>query len=155
MSSSDARASIDIDIAAPPEAVYSLVTDLAVLAELADETASMRWARGDAAAVGAVFRGANRNGWRRWTTTCTVTAADPGRHFAFDVSHTRLPVAHWSYDFRSRGEGCVVTESTRDRRPRWFAALSPLATGVSDRGGANQAHIEATLRRLKARAEAA
>ena len=113
----------------------------------------MRWAKGDGAAVGAVFRGANRNGWRRWTTTCTVTAAEPGRHFAFDVSHTRLPVARWCYDIRPRGEGCVVTESTKDRRPRWFAALGRLATGVSDRGAANQTHIEATLQRLKARAE--
>ncbi len=151
MPSSDARASIEI--AAPPEAVYALVSDLDVLAELAEETATMRWAAGDGAAVGAVFRGANRNGWRRWTTSCTVTAAEAGSHFAFDVSHTRVPVARWSYDIRPRGRGCVVTESTQDHRPRWFAALSRVATGVADRGRANQAHIEATLQRLKARAE--
>jgi Polyketide cyclase / dehydrase and lipid transport len=140
--SSDARA--NIEIAAPPETVYALVTDLDVLAELAEETATMRWAKGNGAVVGAVFRGANRNGWRRWTTTCAVTAAEPGSHFAFEVSHTRLPVTRWSYDIRPRGQGCVVTESTQDRRPRWFAAISPVATGVADRGRANEAHIEAT-----------
>jgi hypothetical protein len=74
------------EIAAAPEAVYVLITDLQVLAELAEETAVMRWHKGEKAAPGAVFKGTNRNGWRRWTTTCTVTDAEPGRRFAFLVS---------------------------------------------------------------------
>jgi hypothetical protein len=152
MGTSDASASVDI--AAPPDRVYGLITDLGTLTELAEETASMRWAKGGSAAPGAVFRGTNRNGWRRWTTTCLVTDAEPGRCFAFNVSHTKVPIARWQYDIETTDLGCRVTESTWDRRPSLYGRLAGLATGTSDRGGLNAEHIEATLRRLKQRAEA-
>jgi hypothetical protein len=146
----------EIAVAADPRAVYALLTDLEVLGELADEAVAMRWVSGSSALPGAVFRGHNRNGWRRWSTTCTVTDADPGHVFAFDVHHTppRVPVSRWQYDIAATDGGCVVTESTWDRRPGWFRAPAQLATGVRDRSGANAAHIATTLQRLKARAEA-
>jgi hypothetical protein len=152
--SSDASATIEI--AADPGRVYALITDLDVLGELADEATSMRWTRGATTArVGATFRGANRNGLRRWSTSCTVAAADPGRCFAFEVTFPpALRVARWQYDLAPTDAGCVVTESTFDRRATWFASLSGIATGERDRGAANRAHITATLRRLKERAEA-
>ena len=65
--------------------MYALITDLPTLASLAEETETMQWRKGDAAAPGAVFTGHNRNGSQTWTTTCTVTDAEPGRVFAFDV----------------------------------------------------------------------
>jgi hypothetical protein len=152
MGTSDASASVDI--AAPPDKVYGLITDLGTLTELADETASMRWAKGASASPGAVFRGTNRNGWRRWTTTCRVTDAEPGRCFAFNVSHTKVPISRWQYDIEATDAGCRVTESTWDRRPPLYGRLAGLATGTSDRGGLNSEHIKATLQRLKQRAEA-
>lgn len=154
-------ASGSIDIAAPPERVYDLITDLDVLASLAEENSGMRWVSGSAATSGAAatpgarFRGANRNGWRRWSTDCTVTAADPGRCFGFDVVFPPgLPVARWQYDITATDGGCTVIETTWDHRARWFALLSGPATGVRDRGRVNAEHIRATLGRLKARAEA-
>ena len=143
-----------IQIAAAPEAVYVLITDLPVLTELAEETAVMRWHRGDKAASGAVFKGTNRNGWRRWTTTCTVTDAEPGRRFAFLVSHTGVPVSRWQYDIAPQDGGCTVTESTWDRRPSWYKKPAGLVTGTPDRVNLNALHIQTTLQRLKARAEA-
>jgi uncharacterized protein YndB with AHSA1/START domain len=144
-----------VEIAAAPAAVFSLITDLGTLAELAEETTAMRWTKGSAVAPGSVFRGANRNGWHRWTTTCTVTDAEPGSRFAFEVRHPPgLPIARWQYDIEATPGGCTVTETTWDQRPGWFAKVAVLATGVSDRAAANGANIEATLRRLKARAEA-
>ncbi len=150
-------ATATIDIAAPPAAVYNLVTDLAVLAELADETAAMRWVSGSSATPGARFRGTNRNGWRRWTTTCTVTDAESGRMFAFDVSHgtPSIQISRWQYDFEATAAGCRVTESTWDRRPGWFKRPAELVTGTRNRPVINAAHIHATLARLKARAESA
>jgi hypothetical protein len=38
-----------------------------------------------------VVKGHNRNGIYRWSTTCTVTDAQPGRVFAFDVRYLGLP----------------------------------------------------------------
>jgi uncharacterized protein YndB with AHSA1/START domain len=67
----------EVTIDADPAAVYDLITDLPTLASLAEETAAMQWHKGDSVKPGAVFKGTNRNGSRRWTTTCTVTDADP------------------------------------------------------------------------------
>lgn len=145
-----------VEIAAAPEAVYALITDLGVMSELAEETTVMRWRDcGPAATPGAIFRGTNRNGWRRWTTKCRVTDAEPGQRFAFNVSHTGVPISRWQYDLVASSGGCTVTESTWDRRPGWYKAPAGLVTGIMNRAGANADHIEATLQRLKARAEAA
>ncbi|ORV10284.1 SRPBCC family protein [Mycobacterium celatum] len=147
-------ATATVDINASPDAVYALVTDLPTLASMAEETVAMRWRRGDAAHPGAVFTGHNRNGGRRWSTTCTVTDAGPGRLFAFEVRSGVIPVARWQYDFAAVDGGCRVTESTWDHRWRWIRWVTPLTTGVRDRTAANAEHIRLTLQRLKERAEA-
>jgi hypothetical protein len=150
-----ASASASVDISASPTVVYALITDLTTLSELAAETTAMSWRTGSSAAPGAVFKGSNRNGWHRWSTTCTITDAEPDRVFAFDVNHSppKVPVSRWQYDIEATTTGCRVTESTWDRRPGWFRRPAQLATGVRDRSDANLEHIEETLRRLKARAE--
>jgi hypothetical protein len=108
------------------------------------------------AAVGARFRGHNRRARRRWSTTATVTDAEPGRRFAFEVvSVARIPVSRWQYDIRPTDGGCRVEERTWDRRPSWFRPLANLFTGVRDRAECNRRNIEHTLGRLKAAAEAA
>ena len=154
MTDSAPSATSTVEINATPEAIYALITDLDAMSELAEEAARMRWVSAAAvAAPGAKFRGTNRNGWRRWTTTCKVTDAEPGRRFAFNVTHTGVPISRWQYDIAVAATGCSVTESTWDRRPGWFKGPAALATGTPDRQGANAAHIDATLQRLKARAE--
>ena len=147
-------AEAEVTIEADPDKVYALITDLPTLASLGDEITTMKWRKGTSAQPGAVFKGNNRNRGRRWSTTCTVTDADPGRVFAFDVRYTVLPIAQWRYDVeRVDGGGCRVTERTWDRRPGWFKKPARLATGVKDRTAANSVHIKATLQRLKEKAE--
>lgn len=143
-----------VQIDASPDAVYRLITDLPTLASLAEEAVAMEWRKGNAVRPGAVFTGHNRSASRSWSTKCTVTDAEPGRRFAFDVRHTVLPIARWQYDITPVGGGCRVTESTWDRRPGWFRKLAGKATGVTDRPAANAEHIRLTLQRLKQRAEA-
>ena len=156
MSQAEAPAAeADVTIDAAPEKVYALITDLPTLASLGDEIATMEWQKGKTVQAGAVFKGHNRNGNKKWTTTCTVTEAEPGRVFAFDVRHAVLPIAHWRCDIEPAGDGCRVTERTWDRRPAWFAKVAVLATGVHDRKAANAQHIQATLQRLKEKAVAA
>lgn len=146
------NATVQID--ARPDVVYRLITDLPTLAGLAEEAVAMEWCKGDAARQGAMFAGHNQNGSKRWTTMCTVTDAEPGRIFAFDVRYSGLPVARWQYDIVEDDGGCRVTESTWDRRPGWFRKLAGRATGTPDRVAANTKHIQLTLERLKQRAEA-
>jgi Polyketide cyclase / dehydrase and lipid transport len=146
-----------VEIDARPDVVYRLITDLPTLTSLAEEPVAMEWRKGDAVRSGAVFVGRNENGRHRWTTKCTVTDAEPGRVFAFDVRYVVVPIARWRYEILDLGAadgGCQVTESTWDRRPGWFRKIAPRATGVADRTAANAEHIRLTLQRLKQHAEA-
>ncbi|MGO8771871.1 SRPBCC family protein [Mycobacterium sp.] len=152
MTDPDVAATVEID--ARPDVVYGLITDLPTLASLAEEAVAMEWRKGDAVRPGAVFTGHNENGGRRWKTKCTVTDADPGRRFGFEVRHTVVPIARWQYDIEDADGGCRVTESTWDRRPGWFRKVAGKSTGVADRPAANAEHIRLTLERLKQRAEA-
>lgn len=154
-SSEPASNEASVAVTASPETVYALITDLSTLAELGEEVDAMVWRKGSSATPGAVFKGTNSNGGKSWSTTCTVTHAEPGRTFAFDVKTGYvIPVAHWRYDIERTDAGCIVTERTWDRRPGWIRKPAELTTGVSDRTGANAKHIELTLERLKAKAEA-
>jgi len=118
--SNPVTATVQID--ARPEVVYQLITDLPTLTSLAEETVAMELCQGDAIGKGTVFVGHNENSGRRWTTKCTVTDAEPGLVFAFDVRHMVFPIARWQYDIVACDDGCRVTEST------WDHPAAPQAT---------------------------
>lgn len=147
-------ASAHIDVAATPQRVFELVSDLRGLGEVSEEYSGGRWLNSAGPQVGARFRGVNRRGWRGWSTVSTVTDCGPER-FAFEVKSLGLAVSRWQYDIEPTPEGCRVTESTWDRRPAWYRPITVLATGVKDRAVTNQRNIEATLRRLRQAAESA
>ncbi|HVM51679.1 MAG TPA: SRPBCC family protein [Acidimicrobiales bacterium] len=147
--------SVTTHIAAAPEVVYDLVSDLPRMGEWSPENTGGRWVGGATGpAVGARFRGSNRKGWRRWSTTVTVADATPGRAFAFDVTAGPFAVARWSYAIEPAGDGCDVTESWEDHRHPAIARIVGPMTGVSDRRSHNEATMRTTLERLKAAAEA-
>jgi hypothetical protein len=143
------------DVRASAESAYDLVSDLPGMGSLSPENVGGRWLGGATGpVVGARFRGRNRNGLRRWSTTVQVVAAEPGREFAFDVSSYRfIPVSRWRYTFLPTDAGCTVTESWEDRRPAWFKLPAGVATGVLDREAATARSIEHTLARLKSALE--
>ncbi len=151
----DPTANAHVEVAADPELVYRLITDLDTLARLSGELEGGEWLDEGAGSPepGMRFNGANRNGDKTWTTVATVRAAERGRRFAFDVDDADTPVSHWEYELRPTEQGCVVTERTWDRRPSWYAPVSAEVTGETDRDAANQRNIEATLRALKTEAE--
>jgi hypothetical protein len=144
-----------VEIDADPAVVWELVSDLPRMGDLSPENTGGTWLRGATGpAVGVRFRGANRRGWRRWSTAVVVVECEPSRRFAFDVSSVGLPVARWEYDVAPRaGGGCTVTETWRDRRGRAMDTIGLLATGVGDRAAYTASSIELTLAALKQRAE--
>jgi len=151
-SSTELSRSIDID--APATRVWDLLSDLPGMGRLSPENAGGSWQGGAAGPVlGARFRGSNRRGWRRWSTAVVVTACEPGRRFAFDVSSLGMQVARWSYDVVERPGGCSVTETWQDRRGAVMTTLGTLATGVTDRAASTGKNLEQTLQALKALAE--
>lgn len=145
-----------IDIAAPPELVYEIVSDVENLPEWAAETYRCKWLAGATGpAVGAKFRGLNENQGRRWPTTCIVTDVDPGKRFAFKVHGVPgVTTAQWSYEIEPTADGCRVTESTRRLSPRLATnVFNRMMVRVPDRDDHNQSNIEKTLARLKEFAE--
>ncbi|WP_104118626.1 SRPBCC family protein [Arthrobacter sp. B1805] len=151
-------------IGRPPQVLYAMVSDITRMGEWSPENRGGVLARGGGVSVGAVFDGANRRGRVRWTTRCTVTAAYPGREFAFRVhaiGGTRhlLParIATWRYTFAEHEGGTLVTESWTDDRP-WAdgvaRAFDYVATGGTTFAAFQRGNIRRTLRNLKAAAEA-
>lgn len=142
------------DIAAPTDKVWALVSDLPGMGALSPENTGGKWIGGATGpAVGARFKGTNKNGGRSWTTNVQVTRCEPGKAFSFAVSSFGIPVANWSYDVSATDNGCTVTETWEDRRPGWFVKVGGVATGVKDREDATGKNLEATLSAVKAAAE--
>jgi uncharacterized protein YndB with AHSA1/START domain len=150
----DPTAEASIEIAASPEQVYELVSDVVGVPRWAVEVNRCVWKGGATGpAVGAKFRGRNKNSWRSWSTTSKVTAAEPGRRFAFQVYAVGVPTAQWEYEIEPTEGGCRVTERTRRQVPSAVATPANRLLGVKNRDAHNQRNIEATLANLKAFAE--
>ena len=141
-----------LDINAPAEKVWALVSDLPRMGEWSPENAGGKWVKGATGpALGAVFKGTNKNGIRRWSTNVTVIACEPGKVFEFAVTSGPLEVANWRYEFEDTESGCRVTESWEDRRKSWFVAVARVM-GDHSAGHAEQ-EMAATLANLAAAVE--
>jgi hypothetical protein len=136
-------------MAAPADVVWTLVSDLPRMGEWSPENAGGSWIKGASGPqVGACFKGVNRNGVLRWSTTAAVVACEPGRTFEIAVSVGPLSVANWRYEFEETESGCRVTESWIDHR----GTLTALAGRVFGDHSADHARREmaATLANLAA-----
>lgn len=154
---SDTPRSVQVErtIAASPDQLWSLVADVTRMGEWSPETTGGEWARGATGpAVGARFKGRNHAGSRSWTTACVVTACEPGKRFAFDVTAAMgLKVARWSYDFEPVDGGCRVVERWDDHRGALVTVVGPMVTGTKDRIERNRETMTATLAKLAAAVE--
>jgi hypothetical protein len=140
------------DIAAPAEKLWGLVSDLPRMGEWSPENAGGTWAKGAAGpATGAVFRGRNKNGVRRWSTTATVGDCEAGKVFEIAITVGPFPVSRWRYEFEDTAGGCRVTESWNDHRSA-FTRLMARPMGVHDAAHA-KSEMAATLANLAQAAE--
>jgi hypothetical protein len=155
MESRPPDASGTLFITAPCDVVYGLISDLDDLVKVSEETFRVIRRRGFTGRAGSRFVGLNRRGRRVWFSFTKLTDTEPGRRYGFNVSFFGIPGARWLYEIEPQPGGCQVTESTWDRRTRWYAALTVPFTGVHDRPAVNDVNIRRTLERLKATAEAA
>jgi uncharacterized protein YndB with AHSA1/START domain len=143
-------------MAAPPDKVWALVSDVTQIGRYSPETFEAQWIDGATGpTVGARFRGhVKRNGrGPTYWTTCTVTACEPGREFAFGVGTPgKEPLNVWSYRLEPTADGGTdVTESFQlaDKLGlRIYWALLGWARGKTNRNG-----MRTTLERVKAEVE--
>ncbi|MEU4800074.1 SRPBCC family protein [Streptomyces sp. NPDC023327] len=156
-----------IMVKASPSVVYEQVSRPAQMGRWSPENLGATVPGADEPAeAGVVFEGHNKRGTFRWTTRCTVTAAEPGRRFAFRVHaiglkrpRLRAPIATWEYRFKEveeaggAGTSTRVTETWTDDRRSWpdFVAgvFDRIATGGHTFAVFQARNIDRTLRNLK------
>jgi len=151
------RQEVSIEISATQEKVYDLVSDVTRMGEWSPECARCEWA-GEAVgpAVGARFRGHNKRGVMRWSNTPTVTAADPGREFAFSRTAPGGGEVVWRYQMTPSNGGTTLTESYEVVRPaNQVMSLMTRVMLPGDRGKQLNEDMQVTLRCIKGAAEGA
>jgi uncharacterized protein YndB with AHSA1/START domain len=146
--------SVTVHMAASPEAIWELVSDVTKIGLYSPETFEAEWLEGATApAVGAKFRGhVKRNGrGPTYWTTCTVLECEPGRTFGFGVGPSDKPINVWRYQLEPQGDGTDVTESFQ------LAQIAPLRVYWAllgwARGRTNRNGMRTTLERVKAHVE--
>jgi hypothetical protein len=92
----------------PADVLYAMVSDVTRMGEWSPVTKACWWDEGHGPTAGSWFTGRNETSARTWETHCQVTAAEPGRTFAFAVQGTWIL---WSYAFEERDGVTTVTES--------------------------------------------
>lgn len=150
-----------IDIAAQPEVVYDLVSDLPRMGEWSPENNGGNWMQGEPARVGATFDGHNSmemgGKTMEWNTRSEVTIANEGSCFEFVVGphDSEESNVRWTYCMEASGSGgTTLTEQ--------FAVTNmpaPLAGASEEQLKGRQMMVaqgmEATLANIKTAAEAA
>jgi hypothetical protein len=145
---------VSLHIEAPAERIYDIVTDIAQMGRLSPECTGGKWLDGATGpAVGARFKGSNKRGIARWSTTNEVVVADPGVAFSFE---TQQSAARWSYRLQPEGTGTLVTE-TRElykKRPAVATIFTKLFLGGDDGHDEElRQGMQQTLQRVKEIAE--
>jgi hypothetical protein len=138
-----------IDIEASAEVVFHLVSDLTGMGRLSPENKGGVWQDGATGpGLGVRFKGANAHHDFEWSTTSTVTAYEPPRHFAFRVTYGPLQIALWDYYVTSIRAGCRVTECWTDLRSDVLKRDDK--RNDYDRAKFTEESIRITLARIKA-----
>jgi len=145
------RIEISREIAASPELVYAVISDVTRMGEWSEECYACEWHEGfDSPVVGATFDGHNRYDEHQWTTQGKVIEADPGRAFAFECSMYEFHFSTWGYRIEPTESGCRVTEWSEDLRPESVVEFGKQVSGVDDRTERNRETMRGTLERLAA-----
>jgi uncharacterized protein YndB with AHSA1/START domain len=145
----------EIDVAAPPDAVWDLISDVTRMGEWSPECYRCTWLDGGTGPrEGARFKGWNRQDLGpipvKWSTTSTVVESHRGEVFAFT---TKDSAATWTYRLTPTADGGthVVETRTDGAKPvlaKVFNAVMPR------RGDLLRDGMQQTLQRVKAAAEA-
>lgn len=117
---------VSLTVAAPPERVWALVSDVTRVGDWGAECVAAKWVDGaDGPAVGARFLGHQVRQDREWETTSIVIESEPGLSFAWAVEDPANPAAIWRYQLDSDGSGRTVV--------RYRAVMGPGPSGLTAR----------------------
>lgn len=144
-----------IRVAATPQRVYDLVSDVTRTGEWSPVCRRCSWDDGDGPRVGAWFTGHNETATRSWETRSQVVVAEPCREFAWLVGGK---YARWGYTMRAADHGTELTESW-EFLPAGLALFEQrygerAEEEIAERSRAAHAGIPETLAAIKRIAEA-
>lgn len=128
----------EVDIDAPAEAVWALVTDLEVTTRFSGEAVTASW-DSDRREVGATFTGRNQHpALGEWSIPCFVDAWDELHSFGWRTSDPEQPGARWRFD---------LEPSAGRTRLRYSYRLGPGPSGTTMAIDANPGKEARVLRR--------
>jgi nitroreductase len=128
----------EVDVEAPPAAVWPLITDIGLPARFSDELLGAEWTD-DRRGVGAVFIGRNQHpAVGEWTVPCFVDACDEPRTFGWRTSDADNPGARWRFD---------LEPAAGRTRLRFSYVIGPGPSGTTAALAANPGKEARVLRR--------
>lgn len=150
-----------LTIAASPDVVWALVTDIQLPARFSSEFRGAEWLDGATApSTGARFVGRNHHpAIGEWETVSTICDHEPGHRFGWKVGDPDNPSATWRFIVEPHGTGTKLTQWMR---------MGPAPSGINlaidampdkeskilhRRLAEHRANLEATLAGIKRIAE--
>lgn len=117
-------AETDVYVAAPPEQLWPLVTEIMTPSKFGTELQEAVWLDpGSGPCLGARFKGRNLHPARgEWETTSTIVEFEPGRRFGWAVGDPDAPSAVWRLEMAPEGSGT---------RLRYWAQMGPGPSGMT------------------------
>lgn len=147
-----------IRVRAPTAQVWLLLADVTRIGEWSPECRRSEWLDGaTASAPGVRFRGHSRIGPYRWSRTCAILVAEPGRELAFATLSARGEhQTVWRYRLEPGDDEVTLVESFEIVGPvPWFVrAMLATHTGRHVRLRQIRRGMRRTLRGIKEAAEA-
>jgi len=131
------------------------LANLERMGEWSPECYRVRWLDGatSPAKPGTRFKGSNKSGLLRWSMTCEVKVAEPGRELAWSTMRGEKEIVRWRYQLEPSDGGTDIVES--------FEAVSwPLDVKffedivMRNRDQRRERAMRTTLERIRAVAEA-
>jgi hypothetical protein len=156
-------AEVEVEVDAPPAAVWALATDINIPAQFSKEFQGGEWQEGATGpALGARFTGRNQHpAIGEWATNPLVIELETERVFAYVIGDPGHPSATWKFQLEPLGDG-------RRTRLRQWARMGPGPSGLTPAIEANpdkeeriverrldewRANMQATVEGIKALAE--
>ncbi len=141
-------------IRASADEIWVLLAHLERMGEWSPECYRVTWIDGatSPAKPGARFKGRNRWGPVRWSMTCEVKSAEPGREICWTTIQRGRDLVSWRYELVPDGDETIVTESFE---VHWLPPMARVFEDVlmvnRDRDRAQA--MQVTLERIKAAVE--
>ena len=115
---------VPIEIDAPPERVWAIVSDIETMPGASPELQAVEWLDGRSGpGLEARFAGHNRHdAFGEWSTVSVIVAYDPPRVFAWAVGDPEIPAAIWRFSLEPRDGGTLL---------RQWVQMGPGRSGLS------------------------